>query len=1422
MQPIQPQAQAQTRPRRSAGRESSGSSVASTSQVKVGEGEADAESSRHARRRSVQGTVVSGRISAFETHAARARPVAVPQHVATSHARSSSRRSSAEIKTTTLITTTRRTVTPTMDHDAKGKAPQQYYPSYGQQQRTFHIPASSVSQARRYSRAGSFSPPTPISDAELLEDIDLDFSFDFTSPASKRVTPPPPAPPARRVPGFAAPTKASVARQRSSDTQRSVSGQSASSASASASVGRRSIERQPPPPPAEPPCSTPPRQRHPRASLIRAEHDPMRRSSSQALELPNVALTMPSPSRQSPRGMATSASWNSRAKKEPPAPLTLFDANDSSPVQRSRKRRDEKQAEREAASANASLEQEQEPQQSVWSPTSNATAESDGPLPLTPLSAGRRARDSGIGGEQKSWITPRTRKRAGTVTSDSSHSSVPPLRSPPPTGPLPPLPHESEASWHEASTSSDGHQNASAFPPEAQYALGSAAEIEEVEMMEGHNELGLTLLADTAASIRRPNAVLSAAERYELAVAGLSPNVRSDRLGSLTDGSPNTVHSSLFSEPMSTTTSRATRTSAASVQERRASLLSAWDKLATGSSSLDMERGKSASQNPSPVIKLTGLPEVDTEDEEHTRQWIEDQRKSAPPSASPSFSGTDGSDGSRPAGPLVLNTRDSDDAGLFVPTSTVRPLLLDNSDKAQDVTHGLGLILEPAVNDTPPRRSQESLKPDDSSSVDGFACNITPPMAQAPTLEPLQHQTGSRESLMNEQRASNFKNLVSNAVLQTPTSPGRISAMFNLLANKGRLDGATAASSPPPKVAPLGHARKPSGSMKPLALVDKRTKESRRVSLGWAPRTGTQDGEVPGSGYQSKRSSMIVGQADKRRSMMLQDSKGLPSTVQEAKDEAEAAREARQLRRVSRLGYVTTNLEVRLQMDGANERPLSEVLGAIKSPRVEDSPSGFTPRLAFSPQVPQKAPTGQLDAMKSPRVGSSPSGFTPRLAFSPVVKTHWPPRQIDESDPSSSDEVPHTAPSSPWLDFDGSVIPAEARAHEQAGAEQARSAFAGPGSSHIRYRPSILHSDANDGASSSEQHHVKASTRFAPEAITRPVSSIHGEHHQYARKFHTIPKAGGVPLKGESLLPHFADHRPSAEKIQSAQASKTLFYAGFLGMPWLWLLGGWWVGEDGRLRVEGLPKVSLWSHEPSMREAEERDLGHSVPSSANQSPAIPASTSESGPSSMSHGQYLSSAGPSSLAHGQHLTSGSETSRTMHTAASHATLSSIYTSGASNMASSAKRIPRRTNESIGSVIGTRPEVAFFQSPVRTTPRPSHDPLQPSHGSFGGLHILIEDAREGARSPNDAASTVPDARADGDWTRSGGQMSVKHTPPSSIAAVRTQMAAARTATATLHQWRHLERFVLLNRIFAVGSGLIVMSCWSVALWYVAANF
>ncbi|KAK0566224.1 hypothetical protein OC861_003369 [Tilletia horrida] len=29
--------------------------------------------------------------------------------------------------------------------------------------------------------------------------------------------------------------------------------------------------------------------------------------------------------------------------------------------------------------------------------------------------------------------------------------------------------------------------------------------------------------------------------------------------------------------------------------------------------------------------------------------------------------------------------------------------------------------------------------------------------------------------------------------------------------------------------------------------------------------------------------------------------------------------------------------------------------------------------------------------------------------------------------------------------------------------------------------------------------------------------------------------------------------------------SKSLFYAGFCGMPWLWLVGGWWLGPDGML-----------------------------------------------------------------------------------------------------------------------------------------------------------------------------------------------------------------------------------------------------------------
>ncbi|KAK0556048.1 hypothetical protein OC844_005959 [Tilletia horrida] len=68
----------------------------------------------------------------------------------------------------------------------------------------------------------------------------------------------------------------------------------------------------------------------------------------------------------------------------------------------------------------------------------------------------------------------------------------------------------------------------------------------------------------------------------------------------------------------------------------------------------------------------------------------------------------------------------------------------------------------------------------------------------------------------------------------------------------------------------------------------------------------------------------------------------------------------------------------------------------------------------------------------------------------------------------------------------------------------------------------------------------------------------------------TVVMFGNAAFNSPARTPATTNMLPNGTLL-----SKSLFFAGFCGMPWLWLVGGWWLGPDGMLVSDMLTKVEI-------------------------------------------------------------------------------------------------------------------------------------------------------------------------------------------------------------------------------------------------------
>lgn len=514
--------------------------------------------------------------------------------------------------------------------------------------------------------------------------------------------------------------------------------------------------------------------------------------------------------------------------------------------------------------------------------------------------------------------------------------------------------------------------------------------------------------------------------------------------------------------------------------------------------------------------------------------------------------------------------------------------------------------------------------------------------------------------------------------------------------------------------------------------------------------------------------------------------------VQDSQDQT------RQQGGLERAGSIKTNKRVSVTLFGGKERY------SVLSPLAANEPE-LAPERAW------------LDSMRSPRLADSPSGFTPRMAFEPH---DWGAAQQEQQEcaPRPANHIPLLLSSGGATAQRPAVAAVSANDHGMTVSELDRARdemrrLAGQGmayrddeeEAHETYHTPLP--DAPDSWSYADQHHYppapveyepatttalgdfgispekdttttrlhrRTNTRTARFAVDEPDYDDAEDHpavsiftRQKHRRQHSFSNVQHSPLTGRRSRRHGGGggghglFATPAALLDSNTPSKNMFWAGFLGMPWLWMIGGWYLTPDGQLRHPSADgKVDVWQHEPSMQ---------------NSSP-IPGSSSTFAEGWMQgeSGLGLGLTGiPAAMS---------------YTPSSTGTTNSTQTTSSDPNRPPPSKTRKSKTKSLGALLNSNPQISFYQSPVRVLQEPA-----PAFGGVWRHKLPMEPLPELEEPPR------------------------RHT--SSIGGVQLALA---TKTSLGSPWRDLERYVLLNRLAAILSGVLVFAGFTTAIWAVVTNF
>ncbi|PWN50586.1 hypothetical protein IE53DRAFT_362263 [Violaceomyces palustris] len=596
--------------------------------------------------------------------------------------------------------------------------------------------------------------------------------------------------------------------------------------------------------------------------------------------------------------------------------------------------------------------------------------------------------------------------------------------------------------------------------------------------------------------------------------------------------------------------------------------------------------------------------------------------------------------------------------------------------------------------------------------------------------------------------------------------------------------------------------------MRTLTLVSKRTRTETGGGNPAEDPTGSEPTSQGGlerlDGTVSAPATAHIASTSTFRSSPLNPSSewsAAPPASAQMAEQASTSKTTKRQRRTSRIGYITSgnNADIRLDM-GTHSRSNSvtdkeaqssgsnNIFESIKSPRVAPSPSGFTPRLHFDSSsawglpaqaaIDREAELGAKEVLLPASTAVSSHHRNTALSMDTVGLGLG--LEVDELQKSrdrlrllTSQTMPGATLPHQYLSGEGNAM-LRRRSMMNPTTNPALRAQGHRSSASVQPTATIFPSAWASGnkrssmGSAAERmgHKRSARTRFAGDdgRVITDEDSDEGPHEPMSRPMsifvptssiqaHLLRTAGIETYQslaaskrrstGGNLRPPLFG-APS-NVLESATPSRSLFYAGFLGMPWLWLIGGWWLDENGEiLSGSGTgsgEKVEFWQHEASLNRG-----GRSETATVDENMARTPSPADSTGTCIDYGPEAtfgtsspttSTRPGSGLVHSYSVNTAN--GKTIRTAPSHATLASAYSqrTALSNVASSPETIPQTRAKSLASILDPQPEVALFQSPVRVVESPS---LSSSVGNtasisqhssnlrqLASMGILLEDER-----------------------------------------------------------------------------------------------
>lgn len=520
--------------------------------------------------------------------------------------------------------------------------------------------------------------------------------------------------------------------------------------------------------------------------------------------------------------------------------------------------------------------------------------------------------------------------------------------------------------------------------------------------------------------------------------------------------------------------------------------------------------------------------------------------------------------------------------------------------------------------------------------------------------------------------------------------------------------------------------------------------------------------------------------------------------------------------------------------------------------------AGTVPATAANEPPQGGAERAWLDALRSPRVAESPSGFTPRMAFEPHDwgangrQEHTPANHIPLLLAGSAAPAQRAVPPQAHVGESGMTVSELDRARDEmrrlAGQGTAwNSEHAHAGETFHTPMPDTgemadpwSYSGHQDAAARNKHDHRRVATTelgdfgISPEKQPRlhrrtrtarfAVDDDNDQDEQPAVSIFTRAASQHRAGASGSFSMHYgagthppltAAHKRSrrggeggglfatpTSLLEGTTPSKNMFWAGFLGMPWLWMIGGWYLTPDGQLRhpssdTRARDKVDVWQHEPSMH-----------PHSASSSPNPGSSSTFVDGVSYEHDWTHDAGGWQG---GLGLEMGGMPSGMSYAPSSVGTTNSARTTSSNANQPPPSKVRKSKTRSLGSLLDTNPQVSFFQSPVRAVPEAASGPTW-----HGRAMEPVEEVEEPRRSRIFAAHAEQDLPSEP--VVDGMQRSNEMAPPK----VQGYQVAVATMSAVATPWRDLERYVLLNRVAAILSGVLVFAGFTGAVYAVVANF